>query len=202
MEFDEEKIKLLTNKIRVDMNKSNYSEAIKSGLRIYNNKNFNELSNYYKYVTLYNLALCYKKNNMYNEAMEFVRICLPYSKNDEQFYHRLLWLMNECVIFLKIDTDKEIISRYLQCSKYYKKINSKLMRAYVLYNIAKYKKDSLKMFMVFKVIINETNAIIPTFVSYNKRADVLEMLNDIQKISENAYKNACNYLNIEVVDYR
>lgn len=187
----------IINKVRVLMGSKKYIEAIRWGLFLYN-RNFKEIDRYSKYIISFNLALCYKKNDMLEESLSFLEVSIKYRNEEEQGYYQILWLMNNCEIELGIDKKKQIIHRFNLCLKYYKLIKDRQMIANMLYNISKYKNRLNSMFRGFKSIIKEDDLVIEVFVSYNKREEVISILNDFKNMDVEFYKKANNYLEIQM----
>lgn len=186
------------NSMRNAMGGKDYNMAIRIGLLLYNKYN-NKISNNNKLIISYNLALSYKKNNMPNEALSFLNIASKCVDENSQGYFQILWLMNNCEIELKIDEKKEILKRFNDCLIFYKFIKDRQMTAQILYSIAKYKNYRHSMFRCFKMVVKESDSIIPIFVDYDIRAEVRGVLDDFEKIDVNLYKLAKAYLKTKIV---
>lgn len=193
----EVKVEETVNRIRGLMRKKDFYLAIRLGLTLYNNF-FSIMNDYYKYVVTFNLALCYKKIEMYQEGLNFLEIALKYANIKEQGYYSIIWLINNCEIELKIDKKQNIINRFKLCLEYYKDIKDRQMTAHILYNMAKYKKNLSSMFRAFTLVIKEKDSIIPIFISYDKRAEVISILEDFKEIDMNLYERANNYLGLGI----
>lgn len=193
--FDEDdKIIKIMNKMRYFMRTKDYRTAIRLGITLYNNLNFYSIKNYNKYILLYNLGVCYQKIKLFDEAIHFSNMALEYTIKPTQDYYNAILLISECEISLNIDNKDIILSRYSECNKYYKSINSRLKRAYVLYDTAKYKQRVLLMYYLFRIIVTEGIIAMPIFITYNKREDILVILDDFKRLDYAMYKDVCDYL--------
>ena len=197
--YDEVEVEKKINKIRVLMGEKQYSKAIRNGLILYNDSTWSLISIKNKDIIAYNLALSYKKINSIKEAIFFLNISLNLTDQEESGYYQILWLINNCEIELGVDEKENILNRFNLCLNYYKMLKDREMIAHILYNISKYKQMKQSMYRAFKLIVLEKDSILTKFISYDKRSEILSILEDFEELDINLYKRANNYLDMRLL---
>jgi tetratricopeptide (TPR) repeat protein len=117
--------KEIINNVLILLTDGKYYDAIKKGLLIYNNNYYyKKLADKEKVEMLYNVALSYKKINMFEQSLQFIdkSIALSEKYEYEDLYIRNTWLKNESMKRLGID-DGKIRDRYEECRAYYENVD-------------------------------------------------------------------------------
>lgn len=197
--YDEVEVEKKINKIRVLMGEKQYNKAIRWGLYLYNGNSFDKLKNTTKDIITYNLSLCYRKIGCDEESLKFLKISVQFIDKDCGGYYQNLWLINNCEIELGIDNKIEVLKRFQLCLNYYKMIKDKEITAQILYSICKYKNKKQSMYRAFKLIVLEKDSILTRFISYDRRSEILSVLEDFQKLDKDLYERANNYLNMRLL---
>jgi hypothetical protein len=83
--------------IRILVNEKKYNDIIKKGLLIYNNY-FEMLSDMEKIQMTYNMALSYKKTNMFQQCLYFIDKTICLAINPEYPYPVCFYIILELII--------------------------------------------------------------------------------------------------------